>query len=92
MPVSRYIYLSIGQVSDINGDQVETLEAYKLSIFITGLFVQITGNNQAGLFYGVQSLLSLEDGVGWVPDVVIVDYPRFGYRGVQNINIAFFAF
>ena len=47
------------------------------------LLVQVfmVGKDPAGLIHSVQSLLSMEDGTGEVPDVVTVDYPRFHYRG-----------
>lgn len=65
-------------------------EGYRLEA--TGNGVVIKANQPAGLFYGVQTLLQLlppavegkspEPGADWsVPQVSIVDYPRFGWRG-----------
>jgi N-acetyl-beta-hexosaminidase len=48
--------------------------------------VSITGADDAGLFYGVQSLAQIvrRDGDRWaVPAVTIDDAPRFAYRGVM---------
>ena len=67
-------------------------EGYKLSITPTG--ATITANAAAGLFYGVQTLLQLfpkeiesptpVTGVKWeAPCVEVVDYPRFGWRGLM---------
>ena len=44
--------------------------------------VKITGKDNAGLFYGVQSVISLIDGHfgAAMSNVEINDYPRFPYR------------
>lgn len=65
-------------------------EGYRLEVTANG--VVIKANQPAGLFYGVQTLIqllppavegkSLDAGADWsVPQVSIVDYPRFGWRG-----------
>lgn len=67
-------------------------EGYRLDI--TGSGILIKANQPAGLFYGVQTLLqllpaavegkNLDKGADWsVPQVSIVDYPRFGWRGMM---------
>lgn len=57
--------------------------AYQLKIGIRETV--ITGFDQAGVFYGVQSLLSLVPGTG--PQTIATldasDAPRFDYRGIQ---------
>ena len=54
--------------------------------------ILISGNNDTAVFYGVQSLIQLlplerktiqGDGRFAVPSVSIIDYPRFGYRGMH---------
>lgn len=55
--------------------------------------VVITANGQAGLYYGMQTLLQLlpkevegkaVSGIDWkIPYVSITDYPRFGWRGLM---------
>ena len=49
--------------------------------------VEIEGNDAAGVFYGVQTLIQLlptQAGIlPKLPEVEIVDYPRFGYRGMH---------
>ena len=48
--------------------------------------IRITGHDAAGLFYGTRTLLQLlrPDEAGWsVPEIRIVDAPRFAYRGVM---------
>ncbi|MFJ2368880.1 family 20 glycosylhydrolase [Microbacterium sp. NPDC087665] len=58
-------------------------EGYSLRI---GDHVDIVGDDEAGLFYGVQTLLQLarQDDDGWsVPRTEITDAPRFPHRGVM---------
>lgn len=60
-------------------------EGYRLTI--TQSQVTITGHDDAGVFYGLQSLLQLmqKDTAGkvTVQGSIINDYPRFGYRGMH---------
>jgi hexosaminidase len=67
-------------------------EGYTLNVNTAG--VTIKANTQAGLFYGVQTLLQLlpaeienstvQNGLKWsIPAVEITDYPRFGWRGLM---------
>lgn len=58
-------------------------EAYQLQINAT--HVIITGNSSSGVFYAVQSLLSLAETKeeGLVSIGTIRDSPRFGYRGMH---------
>lgn len=60
-------------------------EGYRLSSSAKG--VTITANQPAGLFYGAQTLLQLVPTERTqpinVPAVQIIDYPRFGWRGVM---------
>lgn len=76
-------------------------EGYRLSV--NDSKVKITANTPAGLFYGVQTLLQLlpkevesktiVSQTKWqIPAVNIVDYPRFGYRGIMlDVSRHFFA-
>jgi len=74
-----------------NADDKIGTEGYYLKVDNTG--VQISANTSAGLFYGMQSLLQLmpeaiESPVpttaNWqIPAVEIIDYPRFGWRGIM---------
>src|SRR4030095_509465 len=67
-------------------------EGYKLSV--TTNDVTVSANKAAGLFYGVQTILQLlpkeiesknaVKDVSWtMPAVEVVDYPRFGWRGLM---------
>ena len=62
-------------------------EAYKLAV-TEGKGVVITGNDAAGVFYGIQSLSALVPASAYtsqlpvtIRSVEILDAPRFGYRG-----------
>ncbi|MEV4774020.1 family 20 glycosylhydrolase [Microbacterium sp. LWH12-1.2] len=58
-------------------------EGYTLRI---GDEAELVGSDEAGLFYGIQTLLQLlrEDEAGWgLLRADIADAPRFGYRGVM---------
>ncbi|RYF70261.1 MAG: beta-N-acetylhexosaminidase, partial [Cytophagaceae bacterium] len=75
-------------------------EGYRLSSSPKG--ITILANQSAGLFYGVQTLLQLlpveriQTGLSKtativIPAVQIVDYPRFGWRGVMlDVSRSFF--
>lgn len=67
-------------------------EGYQLSI--TQKQILITANEPAGLFYGVQTLVqlfpkeieskALVSNIKWeAPAVEVLDYPRFGWRGLM---------
>jgi hexosaminidase len=60
-------------------------EGYSLTISNT--HINISGRSGAGLFYGIQSLLQLfpleKTDLISIPCAIIVDYPRFEWRGVH---------
>lgn len=57
-------------------------EGYTLSVKDDGVI--ISANTDAGLFYGVQSLIQLTSADGKeVAKAEITDYPRFSYRGLH---------
>ena len=58
-------------------------ESYKITVDSTNEIVRVIGKDNAGLFYGAQSVISLIDshyGMA-ISNVEIHDYPRFPYRG-----------
>ena len=65
-------------------------DSYRLNIDPKGLKIQITGPTCRGVFYGIQTLLSLlgqsETGRK-IPQAAILDWPRFEYRGFM-IDVA----
>ncbi|XP_072028444.1 putative beta-hexosaminidase [Amphiura filiformis] len=81
-PSRRYIELSIGDVQDRSGNQVDNEEAYRNDIKVTNEIIDIVGKSVAGLLHGAHTVLSLYQHSTEMPDVVIVDYPRFPYRGM----------
>ncbi len=60
-------------------------EAYRLNISASG--ITISGNSEAAVFYGIQSLIQLlplpGKGPLALPYISIADYPRFAYRGMH---------
>ena len=78
-PSSFFIKLNLSSVA---GAPASTQEAYRLDI--TSNSVQITGQTADGVFWGIQSLLSLCDSVNCkIPVGSVLDYPRFPYRGMH---------
>jgi len=61
-------------------------EEYELTVNATG--ITLNGGDQAGLFYGAQSVLALvQPGLNTIPSVNVSDAPRFGFRGM-HVDIA----
>ena len=58
-------------------------ESYQLQVNPSEQLIKITGTGNAGVFYGVQTLLSIMEDQGSVPEVSIKDSPRFSYRGLM---------
>ena len=61
-------------------------EGYKIEIMPEGII--LVANKPAGLFYGLQSLLQMipveiKGGAVAIPACTIIDYPRFGWRGLM---------
>jgi hexosaminidase len=77
----RRVLLAIGKV-----DGQDSPEAYSLNIR-AGSGIAITGNSAAGVAYGLQTLRDLMPLPGAatpsLPEISIVDAPRFAYRGFQ---------
>jgi hexosaminidase len=55
--------------------------AYNLTVDNKGIY--IAGDNAAGVFYGIQTLIQLLSDKTTVPQLTINDYPRFEYRGMH---------
>ncbi|EHQ24946.1 beta-N-acetylhexosaminidase [Mucilaginibacter paludis] len=76
---SNLVTLTIDSVA------VKQKEGYHLAIGNKG--IQLTGNNEAGVFYGLQTLIQLMQPVVGkrinIPGGNITDYPRFAYRGMH---------
>ncbi len=68
----------------IDSSAVPNPEGYRLTISPARII--LTGHDDAGLFYGLQSiyqLIELATPTGKIPCQQIDDYPRFPYRGMQ---------
>lgn len=66
-------------------ESIPNKDGYRLDI--TDKAIQLTGNNEAGVFYGIQTLYKAmpkvigEKAISAIPAGTVNDYPRFGYRG-----------
>jgi len=81
-PTSKLIFLNIDSIN-VNPQSVES---YRLIIDSDFEIINITGRSRPGVFYGIQSLLSLSESTdiqGVVPHGVVTDGPRFEYRGMH---------
>ncbi|QMW06004.1 glycoside hydrolase family 20 protein [Spirosoma foliorum] len=67
----------------IDKSRVTQAEGYQLQISTGG--ISLIGHDEAGLFYGLQSLVQLfsQSKSAVVPACDITDYPRFAYRGMH---------
>ncbi len=69
---------------NIDSNKITAPEGYHLSV--TSKQINIIGHDQAGVFYGLQSLLQLlhqSNGKVTVQGCTIEDHPRFAYRGMH---------
>jgi hexosaminidase len=66
---------------ELSGPEELGAEGYRLEITASG--VTLRAAQQAGLFWGVQTLRQLAAGDGVLPGGVIEDRPRFAYRGAM---------
>ena len=87
----RVIKLKLGEVPLNQAKEQQSVEwsaeSYHLEVNISHPVISITGAGNAGVFYGVQTLLALINDKGEVPQVSIKDSPRFSYRGLM-IDVA----
>lgn len=67
----------------INSQRVTQPEGYQLQVGPQG--INLTGHDEAGLFYGIQSLVQLfaQAKSGAIAACTITDHPRFSYRGMH---------
>lgn len=97
--LSEYIQISTGKKVQVTDSSIsknnielqsnfknENKEAYKLNVNENKII--INGASSAGTFYGVQLLrkvlmISTEKSQIKLPNVEVIDYPRFGYRGMM---------
>ena len=78
---TKIIRLSVNQPQ-------QAIDAYNLQVDPAFQFISIDGKSEAGLFYGVQTLLSLRKTYSTgMPNIEITDEPRFEYRGM-HVDVA----
>lgn len=67
----------------LDGKKSTSPDAYSVTINANKHHITITGKKESGVFYGIQSLLSLAGDDGIAPSVEIKDAPRYEYRGLH---------
>ena len=69
-------------------------EGYYLKVLPASQSVTISGKSSAGVFYGVQSLLSLVEGPDGsnLTEMIVYDEPRYPYRLGKIFNFEIFSF
>uniref|UniRef100_A0A0L8GMR0 beta-N-acetylhexosaminidase n=1 Tax=Octopus bimaculoides TaxID=37653 RepID=A0A0L8GMR0_OCTBM len=83
-PINRYIELEMKPFKvKINGKLQDKPEAYILEVNSEKEYIKITGQDAPGVFYGIQSLMSLTSDNYTIPKSNIKDAPRFAYRGME---------
>ncbi|KAH9510135.1 hypothetical protein Btru_043540 [Bulinus truncatus] len=83
----KVVLLKKSELKSVINDALDT-EAYELIVDSTSERIEISGNTSSGIFYGVQTLLSLyapslNKAAGLVKDCRIRDAPRYSYRGMH---------
>ena len=81
-PNSRYITMETGDVI-LAGVVTSASESYRIEMDADTPAVRIIGRAKAGVFYGVQTLISLAMDSRGIPGGHISDQPRFTYRGLM---------
>ncbi|WPU92909.1 family 20 glycosylhydrolase [Mucilaginibacter sabulilitoris] len=70
----------------LNIDSAKAIQPEGYILSVTSKQISITGHDQAGVFYGLQSLIQLlrsSNGKITAAGCVVEDYPRFAYRGMH---------
>ncbi len=71
----------------LNFERMDNKIAGAYQLRVDGNGVYIAGDNEEGVFYGIQTLIQLlpvEPGTALaIPQVSVTDYPRFPYRGLH---------
>ena len=79
-PPNRYIELDLDP-------SLRTPESYTMVSDYDKQTITVKGSDSAGVFYGIQTVLSLASLDGTVPNGQVTDHPRFEYRGM-HIDVA----
>ena len=66
----------------LKGKTTSVTESYRIEVDADTPSVRIVGRDKAGVFYGVQTLMSLANDSRGIPAGHIADQPRYHYRGL----------
>ena len=80
-PDTHFITLETGDVT-VGGKVSTVSESYRIEVDADTPSVRIVGRDKAGVFYGVQTLISLANDSRGIPAGHIADQPRYHYRGL----------
>ena len=82
-PEKNYVLLQLGKVDLQGSEGLVVEEAYRLEVASSKSAVILVGTTRTGVFHGLQSLLTLLHSRKAIPDMKILDSPRFAFRGVM---------
>ena len=82
IPSNHCITMETGDVF-LAGANTTTPESYRIEVDGDKPAVRIVGRDKAGVFYGVQTLISLALDKRGIPTGQISDQPRYPYRGLM---------
>ncbi len=80
---SHHITLDLVPDLDISHECTSDQEIYTLVVNEEDETIHIVGSGRPGVFYGIQTLLSLAWPSRAIPVGDVLDCPRFGYRGLM---------
>ncbi|KAL3851686.1 hypothetical protein ACJMK2_015413 [Sinanodonta woodiana] len=81
---SNVIVMKLGVVDVSQFSMSQTPESYWLEVDSTQQIITIIGYGEPGVFYGIQTLLSLHNSAtGFIPQGSVLDSPRYPYRGMH---------
>ncbi|CAH1791531.1 unnamed protein product [Owenia fusiformis] len=83
-PSSKYVLLQVNTNLLVDGQTNSNSEAYTLVVDTSSQVITLEGKSPTGVFWAVQSLISIHDGSnGSIPAVTLSDQPRYNYRGMH---------
>ncbi|XP_055867811.1 uncharacterized protein LOC106064614 [Biomphalaria glabrata] len=81
-PGQKVIYMRVGIV-DMPAGASGKPDAYSVEVNVTTQRITVLGNSASGVFYAVASLIALMSEDNEIPEIKVIDSPRFSYRGLM---------
>ncbi|XP_055883043.1 beta-hexosaminidase-like isoform X2 [Biomphalaria glabrata] len=82
LPSKSFIHFGKREM-DLESGKVFITEAYSLSVNVAQQAINVYAMSSAGAFYAVQTLFTLAGDTYKLPEINLIDAPRFGYRGLM---------